>query len=121
MLHVGLLPALLVLLFRFFFVTVSARITGEIGSSSNPISGMTVATLLITCLLFLAMGWVDAEHRALALATAAIVCIAAANAGTTSQDLKTGYFVGATPAANRSPFSSASSRAPSASDQRCFS
>jgi putative OPT family oligopeptide transporter len=89
--------AVLIMLFGFFFVTVSSRITGEIGSSSNPISGMTVATLLITCLLFLAMGWVGVEHRAMALSTAAIVCIAASNGGTTSQDLKTGYLVGATP------------------------
>lgn len=97
MLGIQFVPALLILLFGFFFVTVSSRITGEIGSSSNPISGMTVATLLITCLLFLAMGWVGVEHRAMALATAAIVCIAASNGGTTSQDLKTGYLVGATP------------------------
>jgi uncharacterized oligopeptide transporter (OPT) family protein len=84
-------------LFGFFFVTVSSRITGEIGSSSNPISGMTVATLLITCLLFLAVGWTGVSHRAMALCTAAIVCIAASNGGTISQDLKTGYLVGATP------------------------
>jgi putative OPT family oligopeptide transporter len=97
MLGIEFVPALLIMLFGFFFVTVSSRITGEIGSSSNPISGMTVATLLITCLLFLAMGWVGVEHRAMALTTAAIVCIAASNGGTTSQDLKTGFLVGATP------------------------
>ncbi|EYF07551.1 OPT family oligopeptide transporter [Chondromyces apiculatus] len=97
MLEIPLVPAILIMLFGFFFVTVSSRITGEIGSSSNPISGMTVATLLITCLLFLAMGWVGVEHRAAALTTAAIVCVAASNGGTTSQDLKTGFLVGATP------------------------
>jgi hypothetical protein len=97
MLEIKLVPALLIMLFGFFFVTVSSRITGEIGSSSNPISGMTVATLLITCLLFLAVGWVGVEYRAMALTTAAIVCIAASNGGTTSQDLKTGFLVGATP------------------------
>lgn len=97
MLGITLPTAILIMLFGFVFVTVSSRICGEIGSSSNPISGMTVATLLITCLLFLAMGWVGVEHRAMALSTAAIVCIAASNGGATSQDLKTGYLVGATP------------------------
>lgn len=97
MLHIDFIPAVLILFFGFFFVTVSSRITGEIGSSSNPISGMTVATLLITCVLFLAMGWVGVDHRAMALTTAAIVCIAASNGGTTSQDLKTGFLIGATP------------------------
>lgn len=96
-LHINALSAILIILFGFFFVTVSSRITGEIGSSSNPISGMTVATLLITCLLFLAAGWTGVSYRAMALATAAIVCIAASNGGTISQDLKTGYLVGATP------------------------
>lgn len=97
MLQISFVSAVLIMFFGFFFVTVSSRITGEIGSSSNPISGMTVATLLITCLLFLAMGWVGVEHRAMALGTAAIVCTAASNAGATSQDLKTGFLVGATP------------------------
>lgn len=96
-LGITLPTALLIMLFGFFFVTVSSRITGEIGSSSNPISGMTVATLLITCLLFLAMGWVGVDHRSMALSTAAIVCIAASNGGATSQDLKTGFLIGATP------------------------
>jgi putative OPT family oligopeptide transporter len=96
-LQIQAVPALLIMLFGFFFVTVSSRITGEIGSSSNPISGMTVATLLITCLLFLAAGWTGISYRAMALSTAAIVCIAASNGGTTSQDLKTGFLVGATP------------------------
>src|ERR1700684_941848 len=97
MLEIKLIPAILIMFFGFFFVVVSSRITGEIGSSSNPISGMTVATLLLTCLLFLAMGWVGVQYRAMALTTAAIVCIAASNGGTTSQDLKTGYLVGSTP------------------------
>ena len=93
--------AALVVLFGFFFVTVSSRITGEIGSSSNPISGMTVATLLATCLLFAAVGRTGVGYKPMALATAALVCVAAANGGTTSQDLKTGYLVGATPRAQQ--------------------
>jgi putative OPT family oligopeptide transporter len=96
-LGLGVPSALLVLLFGFFFVTVSSRITGQIGSSSNPISGMTVATLLATCLLFAAAGWTGVAYKEMALATAALVCVAAGNAGTTSQDLKTGFLVGATP------------------------
>ncbi len=87
----------MVLLFGFLFVTVSSRITGEIGSSSNPISGMTIATLLLTCLIFVVLGWVGPQYRLTALSVAAIVCIASSNGGTTSQDLKTGYLVGATP------------------------
>lgn len=97
MLQINFVSAMLIVLFGFFFVTVSSRITGEIGSSSNPISGMTVATLLITCLLFLLMGWTGVSYRAMALSTAAIVCVAASCAGATSQDLKTGFIVGATP------------------------
>lgn len=96
-LHINLLSAIMIILFGFLFVTVSSRLTGEIGSSSNPISGMTVATLLLTCLVFLAVGWVGPEYRVGALSIAAVVCIAASNGGTTSQDLKTGYLVGATP------------------------
>jgi putative OPT family oligopeptide transporter len=91
------LGAGLIVLFGFLFVTVSSRLTGEIGSSSNPISGMTVATLLLTCLIFVAIGWTSPEDRLTALSIAAVVCIAASNGGTTSQDLKTGYLVGATP------------------------
>lgn len=90
--------AVMILLFGFLFVTVSSRLTGEIGSSSNPISGMTVATLLLTCLVFVLAGWVGPEYRLAALSIAGIVCVAASNGGTTSQDLKTGYLVGATPA-----------------------
>jgi putative OPT family oligopeptide transporter len=96
-LHINFLSAIMIVLFGFLFVTVSSRLTGEIGSSSNPISGMTVATLLLTCLVFLAIGWVGPEYRVGALSIAAVVCIAASNGGTTSQDLKTGYIVGATP------------------------
>src|SRR5438132_703334 len=96
-LHMNLLGAILIVLFGFLFVTVSSRLTGEIGSSSNPISGMTVATLLLTSLIFLALGWVSAPYKVTALSVAAIVCIAASNGGTTSQDLKTGYLVGARP------------------------
>jgi len=93
----GLVGAGLIVLFGFLFVTVSSRLTGEIGSSSNPISGMTVATLLLTCLIFLAMGNTDRAATLTAMTVAAIVCVAASNGGTTSQDLKTGYLVGATP------------------------
>jgi putative OPT family oligopeptide transporter len=96
-LHMNLLGALMIAVFGFLFVTVSSRLTGEIGSSSNPISGMTVATLLFTCLVFLALGWTGRPYYVTALSVGAIVCIAASNGGTTSQDLKTGFLVGATP------------------------
>ncbi len=91
------LGAILIVLFGFLFVTVSSRLTGEIGSSSNPISGMTIATLLLTCLIFLLVGWTGSAYYVTALSVGAIVCIAASNAGSTSQDLKTGYIIGATP------------------------
>jgi uncharacterized oligopeptide transporter (OPT) family protein len=87
----------MVVLFGFLFVTVSSRITGVIGSSSNPISGMTIATLLLTCLIFVVLGWVGPEYRLAAISIAGVVCIASSNGGTTSQDLKTGFLVGATP------------------------
>jgi putative OPT family oligopeptide transporter len=93
----NILAAVLVVVFGFFFVTVSSRITGLIGSSSNPISGMTIATLILTCLLFVGLGWTGDYYAPIALCVGAVVCIAAANAGATSQDLKTGYIVGATP------------------------
>jgi uncharacterized oligopeptide transporter (OPT) family protein len=93
----GLLGAVMILLFGFLFVTVSSRLTGEVGSSSNPISGMTIATLLMTCLIFLAVGKTSHTDMLTALTVAAVVCIASSNGGTTSQDLKTGYLVGATP------------------------
>jgi putative OPT family oligopeptide transporter len=91
------LVSLLVIVFGFFFVTVSSRITGLIGSSSNPISGMTIATLILTCTIFVALGWTGDYYSPVAICVGAIVCIASANAGATSQDLKTGYIVGATP------------------------
>lgn len=93
----SLVTALLILVFGFFFVAVSSRIVGLIGSSSNPISGMTIATLLGTCLIFLTMGMGGDAYQGAALCVGAIVCIAAANAGATSQDLKTGFLLGATP------------------------
>ncbi len=96
-LKMNLLGALLIVVFGFLFVTVSSQLTGEIGSSSNPISGMTVATLLITSLIFLALGWNHDEYRVVALSVAAIVCVAASNGGTLAQDLKTGHLVGGTP------------------------
>jgi putative OPT family oligopeptide transporter len=93
----NLLAALLIVVFGFFFSTVSSRITGLIGTSSNPISGMTIATLILTCLLFVGLGWTGDSYGPVAICVGAVVCIAAANAGNTSQDLKTGYLVGATP------------------------
>ncbi|MBI2341646.1 MAG: oligopeptide transporter, OPT family [Deltaproteobacteria bacterium] len=92
-----LLMSFLMVLFGFFFVTVSSRIVGIIGSSNNPVSGMTIAALMATCLIFVAIGWKGDAYQAIALMVGAIVCIAACNAGATSQDLKTGYLVGATP------------------------
>jgi len=92
-----ILMGLMVVVFGFFFVTVSSRIVGIIGSSSNPVSGMTIATLMATCLIFVAIGWTGAVYQSLALCVGGMVCIAASNAGNTSQDLKTGYLVGATP------------------------
>jgi putative OPT family oligopeptide transporter len=93
----GLLGAAMILLFGFLFVTVSSRLTGEVGSSSNPISGMTIATLLMVCVIFLILGRTGPEGMLTALMIAAVVCIASSNGGTTSQDLKTGFLVGATP------------------------
>src|SRR5687768_13902572 len=89
-LKMNILGAILIILFGFLFVTVSSRLTGEIGSSSNPISGMTVATLLLTCLVFLLVGWTGGPWYVTALSVGGIVCIASSNGGTTSQDLKTG-------------------------------
>lgn len=95
---VNFLSALIIVLFAFFFVTVSSRIVGLIGSSSNPVSGMTIATLIATSLIFVALGMADApDARVSVLAVGAVVCIAAAIAGDTSQDLKTGFLIGATP------------------------
>ena len=96
-LHMNIVGALMILMCGFLFVTVSSRLTGEIGQSSNPVSGMTVATLLLTCLIFLLLGWTAPPYYVTALSVGAIVCIACANGGATSQDLKTGYLVGSTP------------------------
>src|SRR5205807_5049478 len=96
-LRFNLIGAILIVAFGFLFVTVSSRLTGEIGSSSNPISGMTVATLLLTYLIFLVIGWTGPSYYITALSIGGIVCIASSNGGTTSQDLKTGFLVGSTP------------------------
>jgi putative OPT family oligopeptide transporter len=93
----GLVASGLIVLLGFLFVTVSSRLTGEVGSSSNPISGMTVAALLLTCLAFVSLGRTDKSATLTALTVAAVVCIASSNGGTTSQDLKTGFLIGATP------------------------
>ena len=100
-LRFNILGAVLIIAFGFLFVTVSSRLTGEVGSSSNPISGMTVATLLLTCLTFLIIGWTAPPYFVTALSIGGIVCIAASNGGTTSQDLKTGFLVGSTPKAQQ--------------------
>ncbi|MCF6270129.1 MAG: oligopeptide transporter, OPT family [Melioribacteraceae bacterium] len=93
----NILSSIMIVVFGFFFVTVSSRIVGLIGSSSNPISGMTIATLMATALIFVAVGWTGEVYQPIVLVVGSIVCIASANAGATSQDLKTGYIVGATP------------------------
>ncbi|MBX2943305.1 MAG: oligopeptide transporter, OPT family [Cyclobacteriaceae bacterium] len=92
------LSAIMIVVFGFFFVTVASRIVGLIGSSSSPVSGMTIATLMATSLIFIGIGWTGDFYQPIALVVGSIVCIAASNAGATSQDLKTGYLVGATPA-----------------------
>jgi len=94
---VGVLSAISIVVFGFFFSVVSSRITGELGSSSNPISGMAIATLMGVCLIFVALGWTGHPYTAAALSIGTVVCIAASNAGTTSQDLKTAFLVGGTP------------------------
>jgi putative OPT family oligopeptide transporter len=93
----NLIAAVFVIVFGFLFVTVASRISGLIGNSSNPISGMTIATLMATCAVFLVIHWTANAYAVLALTIGGVVCIAAAIAGATSQDLKTGYLVGATP------------------------
>jgi len=93
----NLVAAIFVVIFGFLFVTVSSRITGLIGSSANPISGMAIATLMATSAVFLVLGWTAPAFAALALTIGGVTCVAAANAGNTSQDLKTGFLVGATP------------------------
>ncbi len=97
MFQMPLLGAVLILVFGFLFAVVSSRVTGEVGSTSNPLSGMTIAVLMGTCGIFLAIGWGDSLHAKLALMIGAVVCIAVSQAGTCSQDLKTGFLVGATP------------------------
>jgi uncharacterized oligopeptide transporter (OPT) family protein len=92
-----LLIGVLIVVFGAFFVTVSSRIVGLIGTTNNPISGMTIATIMSTCLLFVAVGATGAAYEPMALVVGGMVCIAAANAGATSQDLKTGYLIGSTP------------------------
>lgn len=99
--RVNILGAALIVLFSFLFSVVSARITGIVGSSSSPLSGMTIAVLMGTCLIFLLVGWKGASYAYLALVIGAVVCIAISNAGTTAQDLKTGFLVGATPRAQQ--------------------
>src|SRR5262249_11130277 len=89
--------AIFVVVFGFLFVTVSSRIAGLIGTSSNPISGMAIATMMATCVMFLLAGWTSNAYKALVICIGGVVCIASANAGNTSQDLKTGFLVGATP------------------------
>ena len=93
----NLAAALLVIVFGFLFVTVSARIVGIVGSSASPVSGMTIATLMATAAIFLVKGWTAPAFGALAITIGGMVCIAASNAGDTSQDLKTGFLIGATP------------------------
>jgi putative OPT family oligopeptide transporter len=93
----GFFVPLLMVIFTFFFVTVSSRIVGIVGSSSNPVSGMTIATLLVTSLLLYKFGYSGNAGMIAALSVGAVVCIAIAIAGDTSQDLKTGFLVGATP------------------------
>jgi uncharacterized oligopeptide transporter (OPT) family protein len=94
---VAVLSAVAIIVFGFFFSVVSSRITGELGSSSNPVSGMAIATLMGVCLIFVLLGWTGHAFTAAALAIGTVVCIAASNAGTTSQDLKTSFLVGGTP------------------------
>ena len=93
----NLLSAVMIVVFGFFFVTVASRIVGLIGSSSSPVSGMTIATLMATSLIFVGIGWTGDFYQPIALVVGSIVCVASANAGATSQDLKTGFLVGATP------------------------
>jgi putative OPT family oligopeptide transporter len=96
-LRFNLLGALLIVAFGFLFVLVSSRLTGEVGSSSCPTSGMTIATVLLTCLIFVIIGWTAPPYFVTALSIGGIVCIASSNGGTISQDLKTGFLVGSTP------------------------
>jgi putative OPT family oligopeptide transporter len=94
---VNLLGGVLIIIFGFFFTTVSSRICGQIGSSANPISGMTIASLIAISLIFLLLGWNQIDDRVRAISIACVIAVAVANGGNTSQDLKTGFLVGATP------------------------
>jgi putative OPT family oligopeptide transporter len=96
-LRFNLLGALLIVAFGFLFVLVSSRLTGEVGSSSCPTSGMMIATVLLTCLIFVIIGWTAPPYFVTALSIGGIVCIASSNGGTISQDLKTGFLIGSTP------------------------
>src|SRR6202011_484118 len=93
----NLLAGIFVVFFGFLFVTVASRISGLLGNSSNPVSGMSIASLMATCAIFFVAGWAAPNYAVLALMICGVVCTAAAIAGATSQDLKTGYLVGATP------------------------
>jgi len=93
----NVLAGIFVVVFGFLFVTVASRISGLLGNSSNPVSGMSIATLMATCAIFFLAGWTAPNYSVLALVIGGVVCTAAAIAGATSQDLKTGYLVGATP------------------------
>ena len=93
----NLLAGIFVVFFGFLFVTVASRISGLLGNSSNPVSGMSIATLMATCAIFFVAGWTAPNYAVLALVIGGVVCTAAAIAGATSQDLKTGYLVGSTP------------------------
>jgi putative OPT family oligopeptide transporter len=94
---VNLLGGILIIIFGFFFTTVSSRICGQIGSSANPISGMTIASLIAISFIFLLLGWTQIDDRVRAISIACVIAVAVANGGNTSQDLKTGYLIGATP------------------------
>ncbi|MGA3371420.1 MAG: oligopeptide transporter, OPT family [Terracidiphilus sp.] len=100
----NLAASLLIVFFGFLFVTVSSRIVGLIGSSANPVSGMTIATLMATSAIFLVAGWTAPAFGALAITIGGVVCIASCEAGDTSQDLKTGFLIGATPRKQRYAF-----------------
>jgi uncharacterized oligopeptide transporter (OPT) family protein len=94
---VNLLGAVMIIIFGFFFTTVSSRVCGQIGSSANPISGMTIAALIAISFIFLLLGWTQIDDRVRAISIACVIAVAVANGGNTSQDLKTGFLVGATP------------------------
>src|SRR5947207_1688771 len=94
---VNLLGGILIIIFGFFFTTVSSRICGQVGSSANPISGMTIVALIAISFIFLLLGWNQIDDRVRAISIACVIAVAVANGGNTSQDLKTGFLVGSTP------------------------